>query len=154
MIKQFLRSNTFRYFLPDWVFATGLFFFFFFVAETAKPFERKFAVDNPALQYPFATLERVTDNQLYLLSGIVPAITIFLVSLFQKRKNQLSQIEWLNLLSISILGLYLSCTITAVVTDVLKVWIARPRPDFWLDVVQRKVPIQRNWLASKCARTR
>lgn len=130
MIKQYFNSASFKYFLPNWIFGFSLLAFFYFVIDTAKPFERKFLIDNPTLQYPFATKETVSDNLLYFLSVIIPGVLITLVSLYQKRKLQISKYDWLNLLSISLLGLLLSFTITAVVTDVLKIWIARPRPDF------------------------
>lgn len=131
MIGHYIRTSTsLRYYLPDWILSGGLLVFFFLVLEHLKPFERKFSTDNPNLQFPFAEQERVTDNQLYILSFFLPWVTIILVSLYQKRKSQLSQYDWLNLVSISTLGLLLSFTITACVTDILKVWIARPRPDF------------------------
>lgn len=131
MLKHYLRtSSTWRHYLPDWLFGTALLAYFFLVAETAQPFARQFSIENPNLQHPFATTERVTDNQLYLLAVVAPAAVITVVSIFQRRRQLLLQHEWLNLLLVLLLGLFLCFTISAVITDILKVWIARPRPDF------------------------
>ena len=41
-----------------------------------------------------------------------------------------SQYQALHYLQVSILGLLISLSLNGVITDILKVWIARPRPDF------------------------
>lgn len=101
---------------------------FFFVVEPARPFQRQFKLSDPTLQHPFATTERVTDNQLYMLSCFLPMTIILLITNFRRSNNVNS--SNIHILQISLLGLFVSLSINAVVTDILKNWIGRPRPDF------------------------
>ncbi|KAI3405805.2 hypothetical protein KGF56_001412 [Candida oxycetoniae] len=76
--------------------------------------------------HPFATQERVTDNQLYILSTLIPMIVISILSLYLAPTN----FDKLHLLQVSNLGLLFGVSAVSVLTDILKCWIGNPRPDF------------------------
>lgn len=99
---------------------------FFFITETAEPFYRQFTVNDPRLLYPFATKERITDTELYYLTWLLPGFVIILSCLITGANNY----DKLHLIQVGLLGLLLSLNITGVLTDVLKIWIGNPRPDF------------------------
>ncbi|CUS23712.1 LAQU0S11e02564g1_1 [Lachancea quebecensis] len=91
----------------------------------ADPFQRQFYVNDPTLSHPHATNQRVSENALLGYSLALPATVIIIVTLLiadPKHK--------LYLLYVSLLGLVLSWTFTSLLTDYLKNWIGRPRPDF------------------------
>lgn len=107
-----------------------LLLYFFLVAEPSKPFVRPFRISDTTIQFPFATEERVTDNELYVLSCLVPTAVIFLWCEALFRLKKLTRYQSSRLLNISLLGLWIALSVNGVVTDILKAWIARHRPDF------------------------
>ena len=117
-------------FTAEWLVVVGLLLYFYLVAEPSKPFVRPFRLSDPSIQFPFATHERVTDNQLYVISCILPslAITAWCTALLKRKK--LTKFQFQQLVNTSLQNLWLSISITGVITDVLKAWIARHRPDF------------------------
>lgn len=115
---------------PEWFVVAGLLLYFYLVAEPSKPFVRPFRLSDPTIQYPFATSERVTDNQLYIISCIFPSLAIAGWCTALLKRNKLTRFQFQQLLNTSLLNLWLSISITGVLTDVLKAWIARHRPDF------------------------
>ncbi|KAL6451068.1 DPP1 Diacylglycerol pyrophosphate phosphatase 1 [Candida maltosa Xu316] len=123
-IASYLKSKQFREFVPDWITTGVILTFFFLVAEHAPPFQRQFTLDDVTISHPFAVVERVSGIQCILLASLIPLFTITIVLLFK------SQQQALHHLQISVLGLTLSLGVSGVITDILKVWIARPRPDF------------------------
>ncbi|RCK63979.1 Diacylglycerol pyrophosphate phosphatase 1 [Candida viswanathii] len=130
-IAKYMLSTQFRQFLPDWIVSALLLAFFFLVAENALPFQRQFSLDDLTISHPFAVQERVTGVQCVLLATLIPLFTILVVLLVRYRAGSLnSQHQAVHVLLISVLGLLVSMSLNGVVTDILKVWIARPRPDF------------------------
>lgn len=125
-IRAYLKSATFRRYWSDWTVAFVLAAYFYFIAEQARPFARQFSLDDLSIQHPFATVERVSGPQCLLIAFFVPVTTIIVVSLASKSANS----NWVHKLQITLLGLALSLTVNGVVTDTLKNWIGRPRPDF------------------------
>lgn len=109
-------------FHPDWLTVGVLLAVFFLWLEPAEPFYRQFLLSDLRLQHPFAEQERVTDNQLYFLSAAVPTLIIGLAQLLSKNDSQTPKYH--------LLGLWVSLTVNACVTDLLKNWIGNPRPDF------------------------
>ena len=126
MLQIYFTSSKFRKFRPDWIVVILLVIIFFQVTEVAQPFARQFYINDPTISHPFATQEQVTDNQLYLYSVLIPSLIISLISLYLGESN----FEKLHNLQVSCLGLWLSVCVTSVLTDVLKCWISKPRPDF------------------------
>lgn len=125
----YLNSSSFRRYQLDWVCGLSILVYFFVVAEHAKPFFRQFSLDDPTIQHPFAVHERVSGIACILISAIVPTVVILGIVLVKTRNFRLSN-DQLHLIQVSILGLLLSLAISGTVTDILKNWIARPRPDF------------------------
>lgn len=125
---EYIASNRFKRFIPDWLTVLGLVITFFLVTERAHPFIRQFSLSDPSISHPFAKVERVTDNQLYVLSIFLPtAIVLAAVAL-----NRLisSRFDKLHLIQVTSLGIWFSTCLAAVLTDILKCWIGNPRPDF------------------------
>lgn len=97
------------------------------IVSKFKPFERQFFINDLSISHPFAERETVNSYELLVYSTIVPFIAIVLYCiLFRFKKNE----NRYYLLWISMVGLVLSLNITALVTNYLKNWFGRPRPDF------------------------
>lgn len=124
-VSSYIRTHAFRQYLMDWVVVAVLLYVFFAIVEVQPPFFRQFKLLDPTLQHPFATHERVSDNQLYVVLSLVPTAVIVAVGAFAK--PGLDKLHWVHLL---VLGLWLSLAVNGVVTDILKNLIGRPRPDF------------------------
>lgn len=107
---------------PDWLTVAVLLAVFFLWLEPAEPFYRQFVLSDHRLQHPFAEHERVTDNQLYFLSAIVPTAIIAFFQYGFSKDTVVSQR--------TLLGLWVSLTVNGCLTDILKNWIGNPRPDF------------------------
>lgn len=125
-MRLYLNLATFRAYILDWILVGVLWTAFFTVCERAQPFSRQFELDNPKISHPFAHVERFSDNQLYLLTCILPAALITVVLLARGKTNY----QRLHLAQVSNLGFWVTMGVVGVVTDSLKVWIANPRPDF------------------------
>lgn len=125
-MRLYLTSSLFKRYIPDWTIVLVLSILFFWVLEVAEPFYRQFTINDPKLMYPFATKERVTDTELYYLTWLLPGIIIIVSCLITENNNY----NKLHLIQVGLLGLLLSLNITGVITDLLKVWIGNPRPDF------------------------
>lgn len=115
--------------LRKWKISDALLCVLFFLINIpiyhADPFQRQFYVNDPTLSHPHATTQRVNENALLAYSLALPGIVIIVVTLLiadPKHK--------VYLLYVSLLGLILSWTFTSLLTDYLKNWIGRPRPDF------------------------
>lgn len=90
-----------------------------------QPFERQFYINDLTISHPFAEVERVSNTYLFLYAVWVPGMLITVLSLiFTKPKNKVYNTY------IALLGLGISVLSTSVLTDVLKNFIGRHRPDF------------------------
>lgn len=112
--------------LADVIAITVLFLLNVIVASF-KPFERQFYINDLSISHPFAKRETVNSYELMTYSSIVPLFVISLYCIiFRFKKNE----NRYYLLWVSLIGLLLSLNITALVTNYLKNWFGRPRPDF------------------------
>lgn len=107
-----------------------------------EPFQRLFYLNDLTLSYPYAVHQRVSDWQLFLYSLLVPFFTILLIWVLLADKRH----RW-YLLYISLLGLLLAWFSTCLLTNFIKNWIGRLRPDF-LDRCQPKPNLPINTLLS------
>lgn len=118
----------------DWLTVAVFIVLFFMYFEHLQPFDRQFRLDDSSLQHPFAHVERVSDNQLYVYCSLLPTAVVCVVQFIRARlvpnKAGKDTTLGLNATNITLLGLWVSVVGAACVTDILKVWIARPRPDF------------------------
>lgn len=126
MLKQYYRQEFPRYF-PDWVLATIASVVFYFILETATPRFREFRLDDQSISHSFSHDQMVTDNELYVLVVMIPLIIMILISRLMARGNG---IQFIHVAQVTALGLVVNLAITGIITDFLKLWISRPRPDF------------------------
>ena len=130
-IVKYTQSNQFHDFIPDWIVATVTVLFFFLVAETALPFQRQFSLDDLTISHPFAIKERVSGILCIEIAAFIPLFVILTSLLVKYQQGAFSSHQQaLHCLQISVLGLIISLSLNGVITDILKIWIARPRPDF------------------------
>ncbi|ODV95140.1 hypothetical protein PACTADRAFT_49888 [Pachysolen tannophilus NRRL Y-2460] len=89
------------------------------------PFQRQFFINDLTISHPFAEHERVPVFALFFASFGIPFAVVTLVSLiFTPRQHKV------YVLYVSLLGLFLSLFTTDLITEFLKCWIGRHRPDF------------------------
>ncbi|GMM31994.1 bifunctional diacylglycerol diphosphate phosphatase/phosphatidate phosphatase [Martiniozyma asiatica (nom. inval.)] len=101
-------------FLVDW-----------FYFEKVHPYERQFMINDVTISHPFATEERVPGDVLLHLSTFLPIVILTTVSLVITPVGYKLYIAY-----ISNLSYFVAMVTNVMVTDVLKNWIGRCRPDF------------------------
>lgn len=82
-------------------------------------------MNDLSISHPFAEVETVTSNALVIYSLVVPCLTIVFFTLVLADSRHRSY-----LLYISLVGLVFSWLATSLLTNYLKNWIGRHRPDF------------------------
>lgn len=98
-----------------------------------EPFERQFYINDLTILHPFAEHERVPSAALFFYAAWVPLSVVSVVGiLITKPKNKI------YLTFLSLIGLAISILLTSVVTDVLKNFIGRCRPDFLARCIPRE----------------
>lgn len=115
--------------LSRWKFADllyiGVLFVLYFVVYWIEPFQRQFYVNDLTISHPFAEHERVPVGALFFYSTWVPISLIAIIGIIiTKPKNKI------YVTYISLVGLVISVFSTSVLTDILKNFIGRHRPDF------------------------
>ncbi|MCJ1444546.1 MAG: hypothetical protein MMC23_005048 [Stictis urceolatum] len=85
------------------------------------PFHRMFFLDDLAIQFPHAEVERVPVSWLFVYAGAVPLALLVLWA-------AVTQPGW-HKAHVTILGLFISLILTSFLTDVVKNSVGRPRPD-------------------------
>ncbi|KAJ5061058.1 hypothetical protein J3E72DRAFT_241179 [Bipolaris maydis] len=86
-----------------------------------EPFHRMFFLDNLAIGYPHAEIERVSVGWLLIFAGAVPlGLLVAWALLFRPGSHKAH---------VTILGLIISLILTSFITDVIKNAVGRPRPD-------------------------
>ncbi|CBY00863.1 similar to PAP2 domain-containing protein [Plenodomus lingam JN3] len=87
----------------------------------AEPFHRMFFLDNLAIGYPHAEIERVPVSWLFIYAGAVPLGILVAWSLIVRPGAHKAHV--------TILGWFISMLLTLFITDVIKNAVGRPRPD-------------------------
>ncbi|KAG0299273.1 hypothetical protein BGZ98_010188 [Dissophora globulifera] len=119
-----LRSPTFRLvcsYLFDWVLCIVL-ILLFFLLDRVEPFHRQFSVENPAIMFPYSAKDTIPIWALVVIAVVFPVVVILVVGLGVRR----SPYDFHN----GILGLLVSVMLTTAFTQVIKVTVGKPRPDF------------------------
>lgn len=80
-----------------------------------------FSLDNLAIQYPHAEIERVSVPWLFVYAGAVPLGTLLAWALVFQPGTHKSHV--------TILGWFISLILTLFITDLIKNAVGRPRPD-------------------------
>lgn len=105
----------------------------FLFTGAIEPFQRQFFVGDLTISHPFAEHERVTNHELFLYCLIVPFVMILVaLAVTARRENRLL------VTYISLMGLVTAVFLTSVVTDILKNFFGRHRPDFLARCVPKK----------------
>lgn len=129
--SKYYSHSAFKDYASDWVIAFVLLVYFFSIAEHANPFQRQFLTSDLSIAHPFASEERVSGVACILIAAIVPLAIMSVVIISKTYTEKLkSNSSPLHILQVSVLGLSMSIFLDGVATDILKNWIARPRPDF------------------------
>ncbi|KAE8146841.1 phosphatidic acid phosphatase type 2/haloperoxidase [Aspergillus avenaceus] len=92
------------------------------------PFHRLFSLDNKAIQYPFAVVERVPVVWSIIYAAAIP-LGILLLWTVVFRPNRYK-------LQVTILGFLIALMLTSLLTDIIKNAVGRPRPD----LISRCIP--------------
>lgn len=96
-----------------------------YIAMINTPFERQFVISDITINHPFAENERVPNQLNIIFCFFIPiAIIAFFTSILGDPKHRV------YLGYISILGLCVTFFTNELITDILKNWIGRHRPDF------------------------
>ncbi|PGH33901.1 hypothetical protein GX50_03301 [[Emmonsia] crescens] len=87
-----------------------------------RPFHRMFTLDNVAIQFPFAEVERVPVLLSIIYAGVVPLIIIIVWAVMVRQES--------HFVHVSVLGFLATLALTSFLTDIIKNAVGRPRPDF------------------------
>ncbi|KAF2136335.1 uncharacterized protein K452DRAFT_280106 [Aplosporella prunicola CBS 121167] len=86
-----------------------------------EPFHRMFSLDNLAIQFPHAEIERVSVGWLFIYAGGVPLALLIVWAVLLRPGGHKAHV--------TILGFFISLLLTSFITDVIKNAVGRPRPD-------------------------
>ncbi|KAI9141866.1 phosphatidic acid phosphatase type 2/haloperoxidase [Paraphysoderma sedebokerense] len=95
-----------------------------YLVDRIPPFERKFFTDDDTIRYPYKDKDTVPESMLILYAGIIPLISVILISIFIKKGNYLKEMP------IAVNALLLACVSTILLTHIIKISAGRLRPDF------------------------
>jgi diacylglycerol diphosphate phosphatase/phosphatidate phosphatase len=110
--------------VADWA-AVATLGVLYLILNFQQPFHRLLFLNDESIQFPMAKHERIPDSLCTVLAVVCPAIIITVSPIFlQRRKNSI------RVLLVSLLGLGLTFVLNGVVTNLIKIWLGRPRPDF------------------------
>ncbi|WFD06225.1 hypothetical protein MVES1_001568 [Malassezia vespertilionis] len=116
------RNAACVYRVSDWILLAVMVVYFRHIGLATYGFRQQFSVDDINIQHPHAKQQHVTERQLFIYSCFLPALCIAALSFLQKRP--------LSQLNVGLLGLFLAVSITASMSNTIKLWVGRPRPDF------------------------
>ncbi|CBF86224.1 hypothetical protein AN2124.2 [Aspergillus nidulans FGSC A4] len=124
--RVFLRS----YPLVDVIGLACILACWIFIQIFVTPFHRMFALDNQALQYPFATVERVPVLWSIFYAGVIPLLILLVwAAVFRPSPYKVQ---------VTILGFLTAIMLTSLLTDIIKNAVGRPRPDLISRCMPRK----------------
>ncbi|EXJ95435.1 hypothetical protein A1O1_00556 [Capronia coronata CBS 617.96] len=110
-----------RSYASDYVGFALLFTAYICVQSFVEPFHRMFSLDDHAKQYPHATVQRVSSWENILYSGAGPLALVIIWSMVFR--------PGFHKAHVTVLGLLISLFLTALLTDIIKNAVGRPRPD-------------------------
>jgi diacylglycerol diphosphate phosphatase/phosphatidate phosphatase len=86
-----------------------------------EPVQQMFRLDDPAIQYPYASVQRVSTRENTLISGGAPLVVLIIWAIVAR--------PGVHKAHVTILGLFFSVYLTTLLTDIIKSATGRPRPD-------------------------
>lgn len=108
-------------------------FVVYFYLNTLEPFQRQFYINDLTISHPFAEVERVNESQLFWYAYGFPFLIIAVIGLLITKPR-----DKIYLTYTSLLGLSLSVFTTSTLTNILKNFIGRHRPDFLARCIPRE----------------
>lgn len=96
-----------------------------YINHFSPPFQRQFVINDISINHPFAEHERVPNEWNIVYSLFVPIVIISTLTILLAHPKHKLYVGY-----ISILGLLVSFFVNGLITDILKNWIGRHRPDF------------------------
>jgi len=106
---------------PDYVGFALLVTAYMLIQFFMEPFHRMFFLNNINIQYPHALIERVSVGWNIFYAGAVPLFTLILFLGLSKAN--------LHKFHVTLLGFFISISLTIFITDIVKNAVGRPRPD-------------------------
>jgi len=103
---------------------------YIFLEMIAEPFHRMFSLDNLAIQFPFAEVERVPSIWNIVYAGGLPMTLLLLWALVFR--------PGVHKAHVSILGLLVSLIFASFLTNIIKNAVGRPRPDLIARCIPKK----------------
>ncbi|KAI8060737.1 phosphatidic acid phosphatase type 2/haloperoxidase [Gongronella butleri] len=108
-------------YLTDWILVC-LMAGAFFALDAAQPFHREFSLTDKTIMHAYTEHEAVPTWMLGLVCFVAPFVIIAIVSLGIKRST--------HDFHSGVLGLCLALSLSVVFTQLIKITVGRPRPDF------------------------
>ena len=105
----------------EWLLTIGVGAFAGLVAFAIEPQQENAVYNNPAENYPYSG-ETIPIPALFLIAIVVPCLIIGLIAILHPRKIELC---------FAYLSLFQALCFTLLVTETLKVYVARPRPNYF-----------------------
>ncbi|RKP08942.1 phosphatidic acid phosphatase type 2/haloperoxidase [Thamnocephalis sphaerospora] len=123
--KPAFNARRFRQLWPTYLIDWGCCAVFLIASlclELVMPFRRHFSVTDKEISFPYTEHETVSSVALVVIAFVVPLV--LLVAINQVARRGLFDLHQ------SVLGLGLAITLTTIFTEIAKITIGRPRPDF------------------------
>lgn len=111
--------------ITDAIYVVLIFALDWYYFETIEPYQRQFTINDLTISHPFAKVERVSASALMTWITVIPTIVMLAFTMLLTPRPFKFYVLYL-----SILGVFISMGTCIFVTDVMKNWIGRCRPDF------------------------
>lgn len=105
----------------EWIFTICIGFIAILISIKVEPLHNSAVINNPTESYPY-TGETISNSLLFVIVIFLPCVFIGLLALFYPKKIDLC---------LSYLSLAQCLFITLLLTEILKVYVARPRPNYF-----------------------
>lgn len=125
MLQSLVREA--KKYSKDWIVTIVIACVFIVYLELAPAYLRDFKLNDSTIQHSFTTHQIITDIRLYFLVFLIP-VAVMAITVFSKYRYNMYQMS--HLVHVSFLSMLMAFVLTGFITDVLKIWISRPRPDF------------------------
>ncbi|RAL13269.1 phosphatase PAP2 family protein [Aspergillus homomorphus CBS 101889] len=104
--------------------------FWILIQLFVTPFHRMFHLDNKAIQFPFAVVERVPVVWSIVYAGVIPFLILLVwAATFRPSPHKVQ---------VTLLGFLIAVMLTSLITDIIKNSVGRPRPDLISRCLPRK----------------
>lgn len=113
--------NSFIKNIVEWIFTICIGICAVFIAITIEPLHDSAIIDNPTENYPYSG-ETIGAPLLFIIVIIIPCAILGLIAIFHPKKMDLC---------LAYMSLAQTLCITLLLTESLKVFVARPRPNYF-----------------------